>query len=100
MLTCKQGSDHPPLAEGIFQNSFPSLTIEFTEKNLFSGIETQATLCHGDELSTYHYLTFREGNGIVLTGAVMLVVADRRMGSMFFQPFNIIIVLTEFFIID
>lgn len=79
-------------ANNLHQYSLASSTIKFTVENLLPRSKIKFTTRYGDNYLSPHDLALHVCIGVVFTGIVMTVLADRFMRSQFFQPLFIVLV--------
>ena len=79
-------------ANNFHQYPLASSSIELTVEDLLPRSKIKFTICHSYYNLTPHNLALHMCIGIVFTGIVMTVLADRFMRSQFFQPLFIVLV--------
>ena len=83
------------------EDAFSAHPVEFTVVDLFPGTEVQFAFCDGNDDFASHDLAFEVGIGIVLTGAVVVVVFRRGVErSQVFQPDSKVVEQSAFGIVD
>lgn len=97
---CCPASGRPSLANDFDQGAFAPAPVKFAIENLFPRPEIELALGDGDHDLTPHDLTLQMRVGVVLPGAVVLVVRDRFMRGQSFQPDLVILQQAVFRIVD
>ena len=78
------------LPDYLDQDSFPTPAVELAVKDLLPGAKLETALGHCNHHLAAHDLPFQVSVGIVLAGAIVLILAGRRVGRQSLQPLLIV----------
>ena len=90
----------PLLPDDLHQDALSSAAIELTVEDLFPRAEVELALGDGHDDLAAHDLAFHVGVGVVLAGAVMAVLAGRRVRGEFFKPLVVVGEQALFIVVD
>ena len=100
----KRQSTRPPvsplLSDDFHQDAFAPAPVEFSVEDLLPGAEVQLAVGDGNDDFTPHDLTLQMGVGIVLSGIIVAILANRFMGCELFQPQGVVVMQTGLVIVD
>ena len=88
------------LPDDLHQNPLPPPAIKLSVKYLFPGAEVEAAFGDGDDDFAAHDLALEMGVGVVLAGAVVVVVLYGLVGGEFLEPDFVVVVEAAFVVID
>ncbi len=78
-------------ANDFHENTFSAAAVEFAVEDLFPGSEVELSFGDRDDDFPSHDLAFHVRVGIVLAGAIVMILRRRRVGREFLQPDVVIV---------
>jgi hypothetical protein len=81
------------------EHALPPPSVKFTVENLLPRAEVEFAVRYGNDDFAPHDLSFQVSIGVILAGAVVLVLRNRRVWRQFFKPNVVIMQQTIFGII-
>jgi len=88
------------IADDLDQRAFAAAAVEFAVKDLLPGTEIEAALGDGDDDFPPHDLAFQVGVGVILSGAIMVVLGSWGMRGEVLEPRFVILVQPGFIVVD
>src|SRR6185437_13125974 len=90
----------PLFADDFDEDAFAAAAVEFAVEDLFPGAEVEFAFGDGDNNFAAHELAFHVGVGIVLAGAVVLILRSGFVRREFFEPDIVVMQETVFGVVD
>ena len=88
------------LPDDFDQDALAALAVKFTVEDLLPGAEVEFAFGDGDYDFAAHYLALEVGVGVVLAGAVVVVMFDGLVRGEFFEPDFVVVVEAAFVVVD
>jgi hypothetical protein len=89
-----------PLPDDLHHHPLAAAAVEFAVEDLFPGAEVEMAFGYGDDYFAAHDLALEVGVGVVLAGAVVLVVLYGVVRREFFEPYLVIVMETALVVVD
>lgn len=87
-------------ANDLNQNPLAAVTVKFAVEDVFPGTEIEFSFGNGDDDFASHDLTFHVSIGVILTGAIVMVVGGGCVWCELFQPDIIVMMQAAFVVVD